>query len=157
MIVNRQNNKNRSINLCRKGPLSGRITMQIFMIPLQLASHNAICKNDWRGWELFKTWNGNNLSWLWTVGDGGILSYRTSVHVGRYWPCNGQNGNFQNESAADIFPYILWYMLALLAQKKNPTNITFLQFFCFVFFFTKVLHIVIYVFGFHKADTCTQK
>lgn len=157
MIVNRQNNKNRSINLCRKGPLSGRITMQIFMIPLQLASHNAICKNDWRGWELFKTWNGNNLSWLWTVGDGGILSYRTSVHVGRYWPCNGQNGNFQNESAADIFPYILWYILALLAQKTQQILLSLKFFFLFLFFFTKVLHIVIYVFGFHKADTCTQK
>lgn len=155
MIVNRQNNKNRSINLCRKGPLSGRITMQIFMIPQQLASHNAICKNDWRGWELFKTWNGNNLSWLWTVGDGGILSYRTSVHVGRYWPCNGQNGNFQNESAADIFPYILWYMLALLAQKKPQQILLSCSFFVLFCFFTKVLHIVIYVFGFHKADTCT--
>lgn len=137
MIVNRQNNKNRSINLCRKGPLSGRITMQIFMIPLQLASHNAMCKNDWRGWELFKTWNGNNLSWLWTVGDGGILSYRTSVHVGRYWPCNGQNGNFQNESAADIFPYILWYILALLAQKTQQILLSLKFFFLFLFFFYK--------------------
>lgn len=137
MIVNRQNNKNRSINLCRKGPLSGRITMQIFMIPLQLASHNAICKNDWRGWELFKTWYGNNLSWLWTVGDRGILSYRTSVHVGRYWPCNGQNGNFQNESAADIFPYILWYILALLAQKTQQILLSLKFFFSFSFFFYK--------------------
>lgn len=59
-------------------------------------------------------------------------------------PAIGKMG-IQNESAAVIFPYILWYILALLAQKK-PLQIlvhiiTCLQ---FLVFFTKFLHIIIY-------------
>lgn len=59
-------------------------------------------------------------------------------------PAIGKMG-IQNESAAVIFPYILWYILALLAQK-NPTNISthYYLLAVFVFFFTKFLHIIIY-------------
>lgn len=113
------------------------------MIPLQLASHNAICRNDWRGWELFKTGNGHNLGWLWTVDDRGILSYRTSVHFGRYWPCNGQNGHSKWKCYIYVFLYFVLYF-SLIGTKK-PTNICIhyhlpVLFFNF-FFFTKYIQI----------------
>lgn len=124
------------------------------MIPLQLASHNAICRNDWRGWELFKTGNGHNLGWLWTVDDRGILSYRTSVHFGRYWPCNGQNGHSKWKCCIYVFLYFVLYYC--LTGTKKPTNICIHYHVLFWFFFFYKIHINMYVFGFHKADTCTQ-
>lgn len=67
--------------------------------------------------------------------------------------------DIQNESAAFMFSYILCYILVLLAQKK-PTNICIhyhLPVVFFNFFFFNKIHTNMYVFGFHKADTCTQK
>lgn len=127
------------------------------MIPLQLASHNAICRNDWRGWELFKTGNGHNLGWFWTVDDRGILSYRTSVHFGRYWPCNGQNGHSKWKCYIYVFLYFVLYFS--LIGTKTPTNICIhyhlpVVFFYFYFFYK--IHTNMYVFGFHKADTHTK-
>lgn len=65
--------------------------------------------------------------------------------------------DIQNESAAFMFSYILCYILVLLAQKTYKYLYT-LSFTCrfFNFFFYKI-HTNMYVFGFHKADTCTQK
>lgn len=65
--------------------------------------------------------------------------------------------DIQNKSAAFMFSYILCYILVLLAQKTYKYLYT-LSFTCsfFYLFFYKT-HTNMYVFGFHKADTCTQK
>lgn len=69
--------------------------------------------------------------------------------------------DIQNESATFIFSYILCYILVLLAQKKPYKYLYTLSFTCifFLFFFNFFykIHTNMYVFGFHKADTCTQK
>lgn len=67
--------------------------------------------------------------------------------------------DIQNESATFMFSYILCYILVLLAQKNLQIFVYIIHILScsfFNFFFYKI-HINMYVFGFHKADTCTQK
>lgn len=66
--------------------------------------------------------------------------------------------DIQNKSAAFMFSYILCYILVLLAQKtyKYLYTLSFTCSFIYLIFFYKI-HTNMYVFGFHKADTCTQK